>query len=103
MSFKCLAAFLSLICIHGALVASADALPEAVAPAIAGTVYLPLWLLQAAGLPVFGRAESAGWAGPSLLGWVLVAAIWAALWGLLVAALVKVQGRWRLPQTTASK
>jgi hypothetical protein len=97
MSSKRLTAFLSLICIHGALVASGDALPEAVAPAIAGTVYLPLWLLQAAGLPVFGRAESAGWAGPNLLGWVLVAAIWVALWWLLVAALAKLQGRWPRP------
>lgn len=97
MSFKCLAAFLSLISIHGALVASADALPEAVAPVIAGTVYLPLWLLQAAGLPVFGPAESAGWAGPSLLGWVLVAAIWATLWWLLVTALAKMQDRWFRP------
>jgi hypothetical protein len=86
-----LAAFLVLICIHGALVTSVDALPEAVAPAIAGTVYLPLWLLQAIGLPVFGRAASAGWAGPSLLGWVLAAVIWAALWWLFVAALAKVQ------------
>ena len=91
MPFKRLAAFLSLICVHGVLVTSVDALPEAVAPAIAGTVYLPLWLLQAAGLPVFGRAEPAGWAGPSLLGGVLVAAIWAVLWWWLVTALAKLQ------------
>jgi hypothetical protein len=58
---------LSLLCAHAALVVSGDALPEVVAPAIAGTVYLPLWLLQNVGLPVFGRAETGGWPGPSTL------------------------------------
>ncbi|EPX62775.1 hypothetical protein D187_008963 [Cystobacter fuscus DSM 2262] len=54
--------------------------PEAIAPAVAGSVYLPLMALRAVGLPVFGRAESGGWPGPSPLGWILVATFWAAVW-----------------------
>ncbi len=54
--------------------------PAAVAPVVAGSVYLPLMALRALGLPVFGRAESGGWEAPSLLGWAAVAVFWAAVW-----------------------
>jgi hypothetical protein len=84
-------AVLGLVGAHAVLVALGDALPEALAPAVAGTVYLPLWLLQGVGLPVFGRAEAGGWAAPSLLGWLLVAAIWTTLWWLLVVAISRVR------------
>ena len=86
-----LIALLSLLFAHAVLIATADALPQMIAPVIAGTVYLPLWLLQAVGLPVFGRAEAGGWPGPSILGWVLVAAIWTTLWWILVATIAKVR------------
>ncbi|MFP2905133.1 hypothetical protein ACLESD_08770 [Pyxidicoccus sp. 3LFB2] len=69
--------------------------PEALAPAVAGSVYLPLMALRALGLPVLGRAESGGWAGPSLLGVMAVAVFWGAVWwGVvsLVARLWRAQG-----------
>lgn len=53
---------------------------EAIAPAVAGSIYVPLTVLQALGLRVFVAAESGGWPAPSLLGWVVVAAFWAVLW-----------------------
>lgn len=86
---KRLYTLLGILCAHVALIALGDALPEVIAPAVAGTVYLPLWLLQTAGLPVFGRAEVGGWPGPSILGWVAVAAIWTTLWWILVATITK--------------
>ena len=54
--------------------------PEAIAPAVAGSIYVLLIVLQGLGLPVFAAAESGGWAAPSLLGWVVVAGFWSALW-----------------------
>ena len=91
MPHKRLYLLLSLLCIHAALVALGGALPEVIAPAVAGTVYLPLWLLQTIGLPVFGRAEAGGWPAPSALGWLLVAATWTALWWMLVVVIAKVR------------
>ena len=88
---KRLGTLLGILCAHAALIAFGDAMPEFIAPAVAGTVYLPLWLLQTVGLPVFGRAESGGWPGPSVLGWTLLAAIWTTLWWILVAAIAKVR------------
>ena len=89
MSHKHLYLLLSLLCIHAGLVALGDTLPEVIAPAVAGTVYLPLWLLQTIGLPVFSRAETGGWPAPSVLGWLLVAATWTALWWILVVVITK--------------
>ncbi|WP_158620295.1 hypothetical protein [Corallococcus sp. CA031C] len=37
-------------------------------------------VFQTLGLPVFARGESGGWGQPSLLGWLLVAAVW---WGVV--------------------
>lgn len=54
--------------------------PEAVAPAAAGSIYLPLAVFRGMGLPVFAAAESGGWVTPSLLGWATVAVFWAVLW-----------------------
>jgi hypothetical protein len=93
MLSKRLIAVFSLWGCHAALVASGGALPDKVAPAIAGTVYLPLYLLGITGIPVFGRAESSGWAGPSILGWFLAGLLWALLWWLFVAAITKVRAR----------
>ncbi|WP_146210177.1 hypothetical protein [Vitiosangium sp. GDMCC 1.1324] len=55
-------------------------IPDAIAPAVGGSIYAPLMVLRALGLPVFARGKSGGWAAPSLLGWIAVAAIWAAVW-----------------------
>jgi hypothetical protein len=71
--------------------------PEAIAPAVAGSVYLPLMALRAVGLPVFGKAESGGWAAPSLLGWILVAAFWAAVWWGVVSLASRLGGRTQGP------
>lgn len=54
--------------------------PETLAPALAGSVYLPLMPLRALGLPVLSSAQSGGWAGPSVLGWAVVVLVWAAIW-----------------------
>lgn len=72
--------------------------PEALAPAMAGAIYLPLMALQAIGLPVFGRAESGGWPGPSPLGWIAVVVFWAAVWwGVLSLVSRLLGGRRRGP------
>lgn len=68
--------FAVLACSHAAVALVA---PEASAP-VAGSVYLPLMLLQAVGIPVFAAAESGGWAVPSLLGWAAVLILWFAIW-----------------------
>ena len=91
MSHQRLYLLLSLLCIHAALVALGGTLPEVIAPGVAGTVYLPLWLLQTIGLHVFSRAEAGGWSAPSVLGWLLVAATWTALWWILVVVITKVR------------
>jgi len=76
---------------HLALVAIVGALPDAVAPIIAGTIYLPLWPLSEIGIPVFSPAESGGWPGPNVLGWLVFVAIWSLLWWLLVAVIIRVR------------
>lgn len=78
-----------LVLLHVALIAAGDALPAALAPAIAGTLYLPLWPLSALGIPVFSPAESGGWASPSLLGWLCFVALWSLLWWLVVALVMR--------------
>lgn len=52
----------------------------ALGPAIAATIYGPLFVLDALRLPVFGNAPSGGWAAPSLLGWACVVLLWSAVW-----------------------
>ena len=54
--------------------------PAILAPAIAGSVYVPLMLFESIGFPVFSAAESGGWPAPSLPGWVLVVLVWLAIW-----------------------
>lgn len=69
--------FIALATIHAAAVLVA---PEALAPALAGTVYLPLLPLKTLGMPVIGAAESGGWSSPSLLGWAAVILLWSSIW-----------------------
>ncbi|WNG19424.1 hypothetical protein [Cystobacter fuscus] len=71
--------------------------PEALAPAMAGSIYLPLMALRAVGLPVFGQAESGGWPGPSPLGWILVVAFWAAVWWGVASLVSRRAGRTQAP------
>ncbi len=66
--------------------------PEAIAPAMAGSIYLPLMALKAVGLPVFGQAPSGGWPGPSPLGWIAVVAFWAAVWWGAVSIVSRLLG-----------
>jgi hypothetical protein len=84
-----------LAALHVAVVAFVDSLPEAWAPALATTVYLPLWPLSAVGLPVFGPAPSGGWPGPSGLGWGLLFLTWAAAWSIPMLAVAKLWPRRR--------
>lgn len=67
--------------------------PEALAPLIAGSLYLPLLPLQALGLPVFAQAESGGWPAPSALGWTLVLLLWLALWWAMASLLARLRLR----------
>ena len=69
--------FATLIAIHVAVLLFAS---DLIAPLIAGSIYLPLWPLSTIGIPVFGVAESGGWAAPSLLGWAAVFCLWSAIW-----------------------
>ncbi|NMO16631.1 hypothetical protein HPC49_20490 [Pyxidicoccus fallax] len=64
--------------------------PEALAPAVAGSVYLPLMALRALGLPVISAAESGGWGGPSALGLMAVVVFWAAVWWGVVSLVGRV-------------
>ncbi|HEY8608970.1 MAG TPA: hypothetical protein VIM12_17790 [Noviherbaspirillum sp.] len=61
--------------------------PYALAPAVAATVYGPLALLHAFGVPVLAPAPSGGWPGLSLLGWALVIALWTAVWWTVASIL----------------
>ncbi len=76
---------------HGAIIGIAGRLPDPIAAFLAGTVYGPLWPATLLGLPVFGSAESGGWPGPSLLGWVLLAIFWFAAWLLVLSALQRMR------------
>lgn len=58
-------------------------------PAIAATIYGPLFLLDALRLPVFGNGPSGGWAGPSPLGWACVLLLWGAFWWGVAALLAR--------------
>ncbi|NTX60442.1 hypothetical protein HUA74_07190 [Myxococcus sp. CA051A] len=55
-------------------------IPASIAPALAGSVYLPLMPLRALGLPVLSQEPSGGWAGPSVLGWGAVVLVWGLVW-----------------------
>lgn len=78
--------FAMLLAVHASLLWRA---PELLAPAIAGSVYLPLMLLQALGISLFNAAESGGWAAPSPLGWGLVGLLWLAIWWTLAGLLAR--------------
>ena len=67
--------------------------PEGLAPALAGSVYLPLLPLKAVGIPVFAAAESGGWASPSLLGWATVFLLWSAIWWVAALTLSRLLSR----------
>lgn len=82
---------LGLLVGHLLLVAIAGRLPDALAPAVAATVYGPLWALSLIGLPVFAQAGSGGWAGPNVLGWLCFGVFWAIVWWLLVQALMRLR------------
>ncbi|WP_119291114.1 hypothetical protein [Azohydromonas sediminis] len=75
-----------LTALHVALVAAAHALPPAIAPLVAATVYGPLLPLSALGVPVFAAAEAGGWASPSVVGWLVWLGVWSVVWTGVVAA-----------------
>ncbi|MET0349882.1 MAG: hypothetical protein ABW067_08850 [Rhizobacter sp.] len=95
MNFRRLLVVFALLTLHAMAVAFVGALPEHIGPALAATVYLPLWPLSALGLPVFGPTPSGGWAGPSVLGWGLWLVAWAVLWSIPVLLLAAWRGRSR--------
>jgi hypothetical protein len=84
-------AVFSLVLLHVVLVLAGGALPEILAPVIAATLYLPLSPFAAMGLPVFSRAESGGWPGPSVLGWITFGAFWSVLWALVIAVILRIR------------
>jgi len=69
--------FIALVGLH---IAGLIAAPDALRPAFAGSVYIPLMALDAAGMPVFSASESAGWSAPSWVGWIMVGILWVAVW-----------------------
>lgn len=84
MCRHCLFAALVVLHLGGVLFA-----PQALAPVMAGSVYLPLMPLGAAGLPVYAAAASGGWASPSPLGWAAVAVVWGLVWWLVAGLLAR--------------
>lgn len=83
----------ALLCLHAASVALSASLPEAIAPAVAATVYLPLWPLSAAGVPVFAGAAAGGWGSPSVAGWLVLLVVWSLLWWSVVATVSRFRRR----------
>lgn len=81
--------FAVLAAVHLGCFAAARAGAEFLAPAVAATIYAPLYLLESVGLPVFGATPSGGWAAPSPLGWLLTLGLWFSVWWA-VASLVAV-------------
>ena len=50
---------------------------------VSATLFLPLLLFKAIGLPVFGQGEGFGWAPFTIFGWVLLCLFWATVyWGV---------------------
>lgn len=82
---------LALTVAHALLVGLAGRLPDAFAAVLAATVYGPLWLASALGLPVFGPAASGGWPHPNLLGWALLGLVWFGAWWLGVGLLYRLR------------
>ncbi|NHZ44988.1 hypothetical protein [Massilia aquatica] len=68
------------LCAGHALLSWIGAGGATLGPAIAATIYAPLFVLDALRLPVFGNGPSGGWAGPSPLGWACVLLLWGAVW-----------------------
>ena len=62
--------------------------PEFLAPVIAGTIYIPLMPFRIVGIPVYGSAESGGWASPSLLGWAIVFTFWTVVWWVFASVVL---------------
>ncbi|WP_334189085.1 hypothetical protein [Noviherbaspirillum sp.] len=66
---------------------------DAIAPAVAGSIYVPLAALNHFGMSVFVESESGGWPAPSVFGWGIVAATWAMLWWGVASFIGYVAGR----------
>lgn len=75
----------TLVVAHAVAIVAAPHLPDRLAAVVAGSIYLPLMPFQALGFPVFGTADSWGWASPSLLGWVLLLVVWVGFWWAVTA------------------
>lgn len=76
-------AVLTLVAAHATAIIAAPHLPPRLAAVVAGSIYLPLLLFDALGLPVFGHAESGGWPSPSVLGWGVLCVLWLGLWWMV--------------------
>jgi hypothetical protein len=55
---------------------------EFLGPLVAASVYLPLWPLEALGLPLT-QGTGAFFPPPTLLGWGVVVVVWAAVYWLI--------------------
>lgn len=66
--------------------------PDALSPFFAESAYLPLTALDSVGIPVLAAGEPGGWVSPSVLGWGLVAIIWAGVWWIVTLAIAKLLG-----------
>ena len=86
-------AVLTLVVAHTVAIIAASHLPDRLAAVVAGSLYLPLMPFQALGLPVFGSAESWGWASPSFLGWGLLVVVWVGFWWSLTAGFARILAR----------
>lgn len=82
----------TLVVAHAVAIVAASHLPDRLAAVVAGSIYLPLMPFQALGLPVFGSAESWGWASPSFLGWGLLLVVWVGFWWSITTAFARILG-----------
>jgi hypothetical protein len=83
---KAVVAWFVMCALHIALI---DSPTTFAAPAVAGSIYLPLFFLQTIGFPVYAAGTSGGWSAPSLLGWLFLAVLWASVWWLVACVLAK--------------
>jgi hypothetical protein len=49
-------------------------------PIVTTSIFGPLRLMSAVGLPVFASVPSGGWATPTLIGWALIVGMWLTIW-----------------------
>jgi hypothetical protein len=73
-------AFIGLTVLHLACYLAATNGIGVLQPVVATSIFGPLRLMSAAGLPVLASMPSGGWATPTIVGWALIVGMWLIIW-----------------------